>query len=109
MTKHQKIMDQLATLARDVTPVSGARIAAALVYKRSILAFGVCETKSHPLQNKYNRHPSAIYLHAEIACIKNAIRAGVTEDIFRRSTLYVCRQKIDQTVIVTNGRKKLAK
>lgn len=102
-------MDQLAIVARDVTPVAGARIAAALVYKRNILSMGVCETKTHPLQNKYNRHPAAIYLHAEIACIKNAIRSGVSEEIFRKATLYICRQKVDQKVISTAGRKKLTK
>lgn len=99
----------MATIARDVTPVAGARIASALVYKREILAIGVCENKTHPLQDKYNRHPSAIFLHSEISVIKNAVRVGVTEDIFKRSTLYVCRQKVDQTVVSSNGRKNVTK
>lgn len=98
-------MDQLAIVARDVTPVSGARIACALVHKRSIMAFGVCQEKSHPLQSRYNTHPLAIFLHAEIDCIKNAMRAGVTEQMFRNSTLYVCRQKYRQTLVSVNGRK----
>lgn len=110
MTKqHRKIMDHLAILARDVTPVAGARIASALVYRRNIIAIGVCEAKSHPLQSKYNRHPLAIFLHSEIACIKNAIRAGVTENMFRNSTLYVCRQKHDQKLNTANGQKKVTK
>lgn len=110
MTKqHKKFLNQLAIVARDVTPVAGARIASALVYRRNVIAMGMCEAKSHPLQSKYNRHPLAIYLHSEISCIKNAIRAGVTEQMFRNSTLYVVRQKLEQQLTVVNGQKKVTK
>lgn len=92
-------------VARNVAPVANARIASALVYKRQVLAIGICQSKSHPLQSKYNPHPLAIFLHAEVDCIKNAVKAGVTENMFRNSTLYVCRQKFKQSLIVVNGRK----
>lgn len=73
------------------------------------MALGICENKTHPLQDRYNRHPEARYLHSEIACIKNAVRIGVDEELFKRSTLYVCRQKIEQTTHLKNGRKNVTK
>ena len=49
--------------------------------------------KSHPFQKKYGSNIKAIYLHAEVDAIKNAINYGYT-DLLEQSTLYIVRQRI---------------
>ena len=79
--------------------VSGARIAAAIVHKNKIISIGVNSKKSSPLQAKYATNKDlSIYLHAEIAAIKNALRQLDVDD-FSKVSLYVCRAKND---IATN-------
>lgn len=50
--------------------------------------------KSHTFQKSYAKHPGAIFLHAEISSIKNALNKKIDLDIISNSTLYICRQKI---------------
>jgi len=50
--------------------------------------------KSHPFQKTYAKHKEAIYIHAEVDAIKNALNQRIDLDIISRSTLYICRQKI---------------
>lgn len=50
--------------------------------------------KSHPFQKMYSKHPAAIYIHAEVSAIKNAVNQRIDSDIIARSTLYIARQKI---------------
>lgn len=94
MTKHQKILNHLARMAQEIEPVAAARITAALVYKREILAYGLCKMKSHPFQKTYGKSDKAIMLHAEVDCIKNAINDKIDLDILAKSTLLVMRQRI---------------
>lgn len=48
--------------------------------------------KSHPFQLQYSKNKDAIYLHAEIAAIKNAFRILDLKD-FKYTSLYICRVK----------------
>jgi deoxycytidylate deaminase len=69
-----------------------ARLAAALVKRNKILSVGINRLKSDPLQAKYGRNKDAIFLHAEIHAIKNALRECHSDDI-KNSSLYICRVK----------------
>ncbi len=97
MKKDERILSELMCLAEDIDH-SGSRrlprIAAAVVYRKEIVGYGVCCRRSDPLQKKFGRTPDAIYLHAEISAIKNAIKRERSVDFLRSSTLYVARAKI---------------
>lgn len=94
MTKDEKLLAYLRTVAEDVPPVNSARIAAAIVYKREIVGLGVCSRRSDPLQKRYGKVPEAIYLHAEISAIKNSIKRMQNMSFLKDSTLYIARRKI---------------
>lgn len=90
--KHEKYLNILEKVAMASEPVFRQRLAALLVYKNEVIAIGINKTKSHPFQRKYAKHDDAIYLHAEVDCIKNALR-NYDEDIIAKSTMYVLRMK----------------
>lgn len=92
--KHNRVLNQLKVIAQDVTPVGSARIAAAIVHEKEIVGLGVCNRKSHPLQKKFGKVPEAIYLHAEMDAIKNAIRRKRGTEFLKDSTLYIARMRI---------------
>jgi len=73
---------------------TGARHAAAIVYKNQIISYGVNQKKSHPFHSRFSEHDDAIFLHAETDAIKNALRQ-ISEDDMEKATLYVCRVKYD--------------
>jgi len=89
---HEKYFEVLERVAIDVLPAGKQKLAALLVYRNDVIAIGTNKNKTHPLQKKYSKHDDAIFLHAEIDCIKNAIR-NVGEDIVAKSTMYVLRVK----------------
>lgn len=68
------------------------RFAAGIVYKNEMVSIGVNQLKSHPFQAKFSKHEESIFLHAETAAIKNALRILDLDDL-RKSTLYICRVK----------------
>lgn len=92
MNRHQRILNLLYTIARDSEPVASARLAAAIVLKNKIIAIGTNGKKTHPLQAKYSKNDDAIFIHAEIAAISNALKL-VSRDDLKRATLYICRAK----------------
>lgn len=92
MKKHNKYFNILEKVAMASEPVFRQRLAALLVYKNEVISIGINKTKSHPFQRKFAKHSDAIYLHAEVDCIKNALRQ-YDEDIIAKSTLYVLRMK----------------
>jgi tRNA(Arg) A34 adenosine deaminase TadA len=94
-----KIFKLLETVVADVIPVSNARIAAALVIRNDIISIGINKKKSHPFQAKFLKNDHAIFLHAEIDAIKNALKKYDISKV-EKSTLYICRMKW------SNGRKK---
>jgi tRNA(Arg) A34 adenosine deaminase TadA len=92
--KHSRYINMLSKLAADITnPVAGnARLAACVVHRNDIIAFGVNEMKSHPFQAKYGKNSNSVYLHAETSAIKNALKY-ISQDELSKSTLYICRIK----------------
>ncbi len=88
----ERIQTHLFKIAEAIEPVNNARLAAALVHKNRIIAYGFNKKVSHPFQVKFASHPDKIYLHAEISCIKNALR-HVDVDFLKRCTMYVLRIK----------------
>lgn len=89
---HERVLKQLRVIAEDVEPVKTARIAAAITIGNEIISIGVNQKKTHPLQARFTRHHSAIYQHAEISAIHNALRR-VKADELSRATLYVVRRR----------------
>jgi deoxycytidylate deaminase len=97
--KISRIFSILKEVAIATPKVAGAKVSAAIVYKNRIISIGVNSMKSSPLQAKYAANKDlSIFLHAEIAAIKNALRQLDVED-FPKTTLFICRAKTD---ILTN-------
>lgn len=68
------------------------KLAAAIVYRNRIISVGMNSMKSHPLQAKYAKNKEAIYLHAEIAAIKNSLRELNVDDL-SKCDIYISRVK----------------
>lgn len=88
--KTESIISHLEKIAEAVDPVAQARLAAAIVYKNSIVSIGINKKKSHPFQSRFTRHPDAIMLHAENDAIINALR-HISLDELAKSKLFVAR------------------
>jgi tRNA(Arg) A34 adenosine deaminase TadA len=82
-----KILDKVA---ESIEPVANARIASAIVYRNDIVAIGTNKKKSHPFQRRFAKHDLAIYLHAEIDAIKNAMRHLSLGEL-AKSKMYISR------------------
>lgn len=91
-TKSEKIIEELFVLARDHEKFGRARVAAAVVHRGKIISYGFNQPRTHSLQQVFQKNPEAIYLHAEIDAIKNAIRVS-DYDTLKKSTVYVARSK----------------
>ena len=90
--KDEAIIKILDKVAESIDPVSGARLAAAVVYRNDIIAIGTNRKKTHPFQRRFAKHEMAVYLHAEIDAIKNALRhLSLTE--LSKSKLYISRMR----------------
>ena len=97
MTKHKKkLFNLLKTLALSGEKVANAQLAAAIVYKNEIIAFGQNQYKTHPFQSRFSKNENAIFLHAETCAIYNALKKLSLEEI-SKTTLYVLRIKSDKT------------
>lgn len=68
------------------------KFAAAIVSRNRIVSIGMNSMKSHPMQAKYGKNPHAIFLHAEIAAIKNALREVEVDDL-SKCDIYITRVK----------------
>lgn len=101
MSKQQKIITLLQRIAQTVTPVSNARIAAAIVSRSEVLAIGINKNKSHPLQAKFSKHEDAILIHAELDAIVNFLREHKSEELIGKD-IYVVR-------VIRSGERALAR
>lgn len=90
--KNEKRWALLEKVAIAAEPVSRSRLAAMLVYKNDVIAIGYNKKKTHPMARRFQKHQEAIYLHAEVDCIKNALRL-VEPDLLQKCTMYVLRIK----------------
>jgi tRNA(Arg) A34 adenosine deaminase TadA len=71
------------------------KLAAGVVFKNRLVAVGVNSYKSHPLMSKFGKNPEAIYLHAEVDAIKNALRVLSLQEL-EKSDILVVRVKRDE-------------
>lgn len=91
MAPQPRIVDILTETAKSNEGIRGKfKMAAGVVYKKTLIATGVNSLKSHPLMWKYGKNEEAIYLHAEIDAIKNALRV-IDQDKLAKCDLYVVR------------------
>lgn len=72
--------------------VNRARLAASLVIRNEIISVGHNSYKTHPLQKRFSKNIEAIFKHAEVDSIINALR-HVDADDLSKATLYVYRVK----------------
>lgn len=92
MNKSERIIEQLFLMARDQAPVANARIAAAVVHKNKVIAYGYNQSRTSWMQRRFKKNDHAFFLHAEVDAIKNALKATDTDTV-KKSTLYVARAK----------------
>lgn len=92
--KHEKYLSFLTKLASNSVPVANHRLAACVVYKGDIISASTNMRKTHPIMLKYRKNKEAVFLHAEIAAIKNALKI-ITVPELSKSTLYVARVRKD--------------
>lgn len=88
---NEPILHTLAKVAA-ANPNNAEKFAAAVVYRNRIISFGMNSMKSHPMAAKYSKNEHAIFLHAEVAAIKNALRE-IDVDDFTKCDLYITRVK----------------
>lgn len=69
-----------------------AKLAASLVLRNEIISIGYNSYKTHPMQKRFSKNIDAIFKHAEVDCIINALRHLDPYEL-ERSTLYVYRVK----------------
>lgn len=72
--------------------VGGARSCALITIRGRVIGFGRNQRKTHPLQVRFAKNKDAIFLHAEIDAIRNALRF-IDVDGLRKVTLYIGRAK----------------
>lgn len=91
MPSHNKIFSLLERVA-EASDHTRHQMAAALVIRNDIIAFGWNRMKSDPMQAKYGANKDCIYLHAEIHAIKNALRTRHPDQL-ARADIFVLRKK----------------
>ena len=91
-----EIQDEIFKLAQSVEPVRGARIAAAVVRRGKVISYGYNHKKTHPFQTRFCKNPHAIFFHAEVHAIKNALKSVDVEDLYK-CELYIVRAKRNST------------
>ena len=91
-----EIQDEIFKLAQSVEPVRGARVAAAVVRRGKVISYGYNHKKTHPFQTRFCKNPHAIFFHAEVHAIKNALKSVDVEDLYK-CELYIVRAKRDKT------------
>ena len=89
-----KIKQMLLRLAEANEGVNGYRMAAGVVYKKTLLSTGVNHKKTHPIMLNDGYRDKQVYLHAEADAIKNALRL-VPQSTLVKSDIYVVRLKKD--------------
>lgn len=76
-------------IARSNPIIGKPRMAAVIYDRRHLVSYGLNSFKTHPLMARFNKHPQAVCLHAEIAALANARQS--VEGL----TMYVARAFAD--------------
>ena len=88
-----EIVDMLTRLAVENPGVRNRfKLAAGIVYRNHLIATGVNSCKTHPLMLQFGKNSEALFIHAEIDAIKNALRL-ITQDQLAKCDMYVVRVK----------------
>lgn len=90
--RDRKMLELCFQQATDAPPVRHARISACLAIKNQIISFGYNHRRTHPLQKQFAKNSHAIYLHAEIHSIVNALNQVDKSDL-KNATMYIARAK----------------
>lgn len=96
--RHEKYIDIALQIAKSNTNFR-TKMAAIIVYQNRIVGVGLNNRKTHPLQDRFKKNPMAIWIHAEIAAINNALRT-ISPDKLKRSIIYIARYHKDE---ITQG------
>jgi deoxycytidylate deaminase len=94
MSRHDRHIANLCIIAKDLSPVANASIAAAIVLNNRIVSYGNNSYKTHPFQKRYGKNGDAICLHSEIDAIFKSLKRISLKDL-SMSTLYIARMKKD--------------
>ena len=94
--KTERVLNVLGDVASTQERVANQRLAACIIHRGDIVSIGINQKKTHPFQAQYAKNDEAIYLHAEVDAIKNALKVLSVEDL-KKSTLVVCRLKADSS------------
>lgn len=97
--KHEKFMTFLKNVAINHDSKHRCKVSALLVYKNYPIAVGTNKMKSHPFQAKYGRTEHNIFSHAEMDCIRKALK-DISMDELAKSTLYIQRVLKDGTTAI---------
>jgi deoxycytidylate deaminase len=73
-----------------------ARVGACIVFKNRIVSYGYNHKKTHPFQTRFAKNSEAIFFHAEVHAIKNALRFISISELAKCS-LYIARMKYDKS------------
>jgi tRNA(Arg) A34 adenosine deaminase TadA len=91
--KKEKFLKQLEPIALSHPGTQGrVHMAAGMVYRNRMIATGINSYKSHPMMLEYGKNEDAIFLHAEIDAIKNALRV-IDESKLSKCDIYILRMK----------------
>lgn len=91
MSKRARIFSYLHEMAAISPRVGNARIACAIVHRNGrIVSATTNKRKTHPLQARYAKNERAIYLHAEVNAIVQALRELDVSD-FKGCDMYLAR------------------
>lgn len=91
---HKKYLDLLFSEARESEPVAGARIAACIVFKKTLVVIGTNQNRTDPLAQRFAKNPEADTIHAEVQAIKNTINHFRGDyEMLNGATMYICRAK----------------
>ena len=92
MSRHEKRLLDLLTIADDLSDFDKHKHAASIFIGNRLVAIGVNQLKSHPLQKKFGMSDESIYLHAEVDAIRNALKKVSPLDL-KKATMYVAKSK----------------
>jgi tRNA(Arg) A34 adenosine deaminase TadA len=98
--RHERRLQELLVIAADVSRFRKTKHAAALYLGNRLISIGVNQLKTHPLQARFGANQQAIYLHAEIHAITNALKR-ISLETLADTTLYVAGLR--------NGKPRLSK
>lgn len=94
MSRHQKILNRLTKIAEDIAPTANARVVAAVYVGGKEIALGINKDKTHPKAEEFKKNPFAIFLHAEVSAVINAMKRINYTDL-EGATMYIARAKWD--------------